>query len=51
MFYFAMFCRICIKTGATMQDIETADYDLIKFSDKLKACTEMVNTQGPKQIA
>lgn len=43
MYYLAKFCRICITTGSKMLDIDNTDYDLIKFSDKLKACTEMVS--------
>ncbi|KAK5645742.1 hypothetical protein RI129_004206 [Pyrocoelia pectoralis] len=42
MYYLAKFCRICIRTGGELKDIDSKDYDSVKFSEKLKVCTQMV---------
>jgi hypothetical protein len=43
MYYLAKFCRICIKTGVKLLDINTVDFDYVTFSEKLELCTKMVN--------
>lgn len=43
MYYLAKFCRICIQTEGKLMDIEALDYDSVKFSEKLRVCTQMVN--------
>ncbi|KAF5304461.1 hypothetical protein FQA39_LY09657 [Lamprigera yunnana] len=45
MHYLAKFCRICIQTGGDLVDIDSIDYDSVKFSEKLKICTQMVITR------
>lgn len=42
MYYLTKFCRICVKSDEKLVDLHSADYDLVKFSDKLKLCTNMV---------
>lgn len=42
MYYLANFCRICIKTGVKLLDINTVDFDCVTFSEKLELCTKMV---------
>lgn len=42
MYYLAKFCRICIKTGVKLLDINTVDFDYVTFSEKLEFCTKMV---------
>ncbi|KAJ8921043.1 hypothetical protein NQ315_015839 [Exocentrus adspersus] len=42
MYYISKFCRICIQTGVKLLDLDTLDFDEVKLSDKLEACTRMV---------
>ncbi|EFA04192.1 hypothetical protein TcasGA2_TC014441 [Tribolium castaneum] len=42
MYYLAQFCRICIKTGVKLLDINTVDFDYVTFSEKLESCSKMV---------
>ncbi|XP_031345980.1 uncharacterized protein LOC116172828 isoform X2 [Photinus pyralis] len=46
MYYLAKFCRICIRTGGELKDIDSKDYDSIKLSEKLKVISrESLSTQ------
>ncbi|KAF5269142.1 hypothetical protein FQR65_LT02442 [Abscondita terminalis] len=45
MYYLAKFCRICIQTGVELTDIDSTDYDSVKFSEKLEICTQMIITR------
>ncbi|XP_072401382.1 uncharacterized protein [Diabrotica undecimpunctata] len=42
MYYISKFCRICVQTDVKLLDINTVDFDKIKLSEKLEACTKMV---------
>lgn len=42
MFFLSKLCRICIKSGNKLVDIDEKDYDLVPFSEKLEVCTKMI---------
>ncbi|KAJ8983772.1 hypothetical protein NQ317_000332 [Molorchus minor] len=40
MYYLSKFCRICVQTGVKLLDLDTLDFDEVKLSEKLEACTK-----------
>lgn len=42
MFFLSKLCRICIKSGNKLVDIDAKDYDMVPFSEKLEVCTKMI---------
>ncbi|CAH1987075.1 unnamed protein product [Acanthoscelides obtectus] len=52
MYFLSNFCRICIRTGIKLLDLDTLDLDDVKLSEKLQACTSMVLNEDklPKEI-
>nr|CAH7730730.1 unnamed protein product [Callosobruchus chinensis] len=52
MYFLSNFCRICVRSGLKLLDLDTVDLDDVKLSDKLQACTSMVlnEDQLPTEI-
>nr|CAI5821244.1 unnamed protein product [Callosobruchus analis] len=52
MYFLSNFCRICVRSGVKLLDLDTVDLDDVKLSDKLQACTSLVlnEDQLPMEI-
>ncbi|KAL1490624.1 hypothetical protein ABEB36_013285 [Hypothenemus hampei] len=42
MYFLEKLCRICVRPGAPLVHIDTLDFDLVRLSEKLESCANLV---------
>ncbi|XP_019759472.2 uncharacterized protein LOC109537279 [Dendroctonus ponderosae] len=41
MYFLEKICRICVRPGAPLVDVETVDFDMVRLSEKLEICANL----------